>query len=149
LEGPEADYDAVLIDPNSFGATILQHFEVDDSPYGVAPVFLAGVNEVVPPYTAKVYGELIGTGDTEALLLAADGIPKALKRAIEVKREGKFGLPDEQMDRMREMWGGLFACEEEVSDLARQQFELATPRLLQEDTVTYEWVGGMACRYLR
>lgn len=148
LQEQADDYNSLLVSTDDFGATLLRHFEIDGASYGIAPVFLAGVNEVVPPYTADIYRAVIETGDTEALIFAAEGIPQALKRAIEIKRQGKFGLPDDQMDRMREMWGSLFACEEEVRDLARQQFEQAKPRLLQEDMVTYDWVGGMACRHL-
>lgn len=140
---------SALISAKDFGSTIMRHLETDGAPYGLAPVFLAGVNEVVPPYTADIYESVIDTGDTEALIFAAEGIPLALKRAIEIKRQGRYGLPDDQMDRMREMWGRLFDCEDEVSEIARQQFEQAKARLQQEDIVTLEWVGGMACRHVR
>jgi hypothetical protein len=139
-------HSALMVEPANFGATLLEHFEIDDSRYGVAPVFLAGVNEVVPPYIADIYEKIIQTGDTEALIFAAKGIPQGLKRAIEIKRQGNRGLGDDQMDRLREMWGGLFACEEEVSELAYKTFQESTPRLLEEDISTYHWVGGMACR---
>jgi|GEM_PF-4425571 len=143
----EVEDETFTIDPRNIGATMLRHIEIDGRDEAIAPVFLAGVNEVVPPYTGDVYESIIATDDTEVLMFAVEGIPKALQKAIEIKSKGKEGLPDAEMDRLREMWGGLFShSDPEVRYFALMQFEAAKTRLMEEDQVTYEWVGGMASR---
>lgn len=146
-DGLEVEDETFTIDPRNIGVTMLRHIEIDGRDEAVAPIFLAGVNEVIPPYTGDVYESIIATNDTEVLMFAVEGIPRALKRAIEIKKEGKNGLPNSEMDRLREMWGTLFShSDPEVSYLALMQFENARTRLMEEDKVTYEWVGGMASR---